>query len=84
MAWTNPGATPGTLVTAPITEVGIASAEANVFISGIDGATFQQLQNPILGIPFATTNPSGELTYTGSGGGPTRPSSGFLYPRGDS
>ena len=40
-------------------------------------------QDGIIGIPTDTAEPSGELTFTGGGGGPVRPTSGFLYPRGD-
>ncbi len=38
-------------------------------------------QDGIIGIPLPETEPAGELTFVG---GSTRPSTGFLYPRGDS
>lgn len=80
MAWTPVGATPGTLLS-----VGIDLVRRSWFSVAIDpvpGTTSDVLRNPIYGIPFVPGDPSGELVYE-TGGGSTRPASGFLYPRGN-
>jgi len=80
MAWTPVGATPGTLLS-----VGIDLTRRDLFsvsVSPVSGVSFDILKNPIYGIPFVSGDPSGELAYE-TGGGSTRPASGFLYPRGN-
>lgn len=84
MAWTELGATPGSATTYyydPSMQYADASAFEYNPNNLIVGLTVGQLTNPIYGIPLAG-DPSGELEFTGGGGGSTRPSSGFLYPRG--
>ena len=80
MAWTPVGSTPGTLSTAkvcidrrPIDDCYVAAP-----IAGVD---IPRLVNPIYGIPFVTTQFSGEIEYASGGGGTPRPSTGLVWPR---
>lgn len=81
MAWTPVGATPGTLLSLGF-DFTVEANNYSVTVSPTSGVDFHLLANPIYGIPFATTEPSGDLTYLTGGGGSVRPGSGFLYPRG--
>lgn len=96
MAWaeiTNPSQIVG--ATARTGMIGLADVQS-IFhsVTGINLmlkeplASWNSLQDGILGVPISATEPSGSLQFTGGGGGggggSTRPSSGFLYPRGQS
>lgn len=91
MAWTQVGSTPafGTLRNAGGIFVGDAFINSrqqslpSIAIPQMRSlASWYQIQDGIIGFPLSGAEPSGEIAFTG-GGGSVRPSSGFLYPRGD-
>ena len=79
MAWTPVGPTPVTLAAVKIC-IDRRPIDGCYVTVPIAGVYIPMLTNPIYGIPFATTEFSGELEYT-SGGGTPRPSTGLVWPR---
>jgi hypothetical protein len=86
MAWSNVGATPGSISAGKYISDQWRSTVAILYSTDgpnwYAGGGVNAVLNPLVNAPLITP-PSGELTYSGGGGGSTRPSTGILYPRGD-